>query len=234
MKIILSKNSKIQGLITKDLLQLKTYKRTLISFILIFSITTIIQLLSGGGNDLLSLLPVMVTLGFGMFSIASFNYDETSKTDRYIRSLPISLKEIVLSKYYLAVGCTIIGALIGIPITFILSTIFTKGEIFINLSNILFISLGGILGLSIVEAIQIPCIYKFGAEKARMQIFIIMVVLLVMLALLTGGILYWLERWSIDINSLKPFIPFVLVTLIILVYHSSYKIAYGIYEKKEF
>lgn len=61
MKIILSKNSKIQGLITKDLLQLKTYKRTLISFILIFSITTIIQLLSGGGNDLLSLL-VLVCL----------------------------------------------------------------------------------------------------------------------------------------------------------------------------
>lgn len=234
MKIILSKNPKIQGLITKDLLQLKTYKRTLISFILIFTATTIIQLLSGGENDLLGILPVMITLGFGMFSIASFNYDETSKTDRYIRSLPISKKEIVLSKYYLAIGSTIIGALIGISLTIILSMLFIKDVSFIAISKIILVSLGGILGLSIVEAIQIPCIYKFGAEKARMQIFIIMVILMVVFALLIGGIFYWLERWAINMNNLKPIIPFVLAGLIVFVYHSSYKIAYKIYEKKEF
>lgn len=234
MKIILSKNSKIQGLIMKDLLQLKNYKKTLISFIFIFCATSIIQLFSGGGTNLLSILPVMITLGFGMFSIASFNYDEMSKTDRYIRSLPISIKEIVLSKYLFAIGSTIIGALIGIPLTIILSALFARGELLINLFEIVFVSLGGILGLSIIEAIQIPCIYKFGAEKARMQIFIITIVLLVVFALLIGGIFYWLERWAIDISSLKPIVPFVLVGLIVLVYHTSYKIAYKIYEKKEF
>ena len=93
MKITLSKNPKMQGLLTKDLLQLKNYEKTLICFILIFSIVSILQSLSGGGTNLFSVLPVMITIGFGMFSIASFNYDEAAKADRYIRSLPVSIKE---------------------------------------------------------------------------------------------------------------------------------------------
>lgn len=112
MKVVISKNSKIQGLIIKDLLQLKSYKRTLISFILIFAIVSVLQALSGGGIGFLSILPVMITVGFGMFSIASFNYDESAKADRYIRSLPINVKEIVLSKYIFAIGATVIGALV--------------------------------------------------------------------------------------------------------------------------
>ncbi len=235
MKITLAENPKIQGLLTKDLLQLKNYEKTLISFILIFSIISILQSLSGGGTNFFAMLPVMITIGFGMFSIASFNYDEVAKTDRYIRSLPISIKEIVLSKYILTIWSTIIGALIGIILSIILSVLFAFGKTFtINILEILSVTLGGILGISIVEAIQIPCIYKFGAEKARMQLFIIAVVLIVMATLLIGGVLYWLEKWAIDIAKIQFFIPFVFLGLIVLVYNISYKIAYKIYEKKEF
>lgn len=235
MKVILDKNPKIEGLITKDLLQLKNYKRTLISFILIFSIVSIVQSLSGGGTEIFTMLPLMITLGFGMFSIASFNYDETAKADRYIRSLPISIKEIVLSKYIFTIWSTIIGGLIGITLSIILSALFTLGKPFTaNILEILIVTLGGILSFSIVEAIQIPCIYKFGAEKARMQILIIMVILIVTVTLLIGGILYWLEKWNIDISKIQVIIPFVFLGLIVFVYNISYKIAYKIYAKKEF
>lgn len=234
MKITFVKNPKMQGLIVKDLLQLKTYKKTLICFILIFSITSILQSLNNGGNSLLGILPIMITLGFSMFSIASFNYDEIAKADQYIRSLPISVKEIVLSKYLFTIGSTVIGALIGTPLAIILSGLFSKGEIFVNFFEIISVPLAGILGLSIVEAIQIPCIYKFGAEKARMQIFLIMIVLFVVFALFVGGLYYWFEKWSINIEILKPFIPFILLGLTIFVYKISYKLSYKIYEKKEF
>lgn len=235
MKITLSKNPKMQGLLIKDLLQLKNYKRTLICFILIFSIVSIFQYLTGGDTNLFVILPVMITIGFGMFSIASFNYDEAAKADRYIRSLPINIKEIVWSKYIFTIWSTIIGALIGISVSIIISGLFAFGELFtINILEIISVTLGGILGISIVEAIQIPCIYKFGAEKARMQIFLIMAVLIVMATLLIGGVLYWLEKWNIDIAKIQFLIPFVFLGLIILVYNISYKIAYKIYEKKEF
>ena len=235
MKITLSKNPKMQGLLTKDLLQLKNYEKTLICFILIFSIVSILESLSGGGTNLFSVLPVMITIGFGMFSIASFNYDEAAKADRYIRSLPVSIKEIVLSKYIFTIWSTVIGALIGISLSSILFGLFAFGKPFTtNVLEILSVTLGGILGISIVEAIQIPCIYKFGAEKARMQIFLIMVVLIVIASLLIGGVLYWLEKWDIDIYKLQFFIPLIFLGLTILVYNISYKIAYKIYEKKEF
>lgn len=235
MKITLSKNPKMQGLLIKDLLQLKNYERTLICFILIFSIVSILQSLSDGGTELFSMLPVMITIGFGMFSIASFNYDEAAKADRYIRSLPVSIKEIVLSKYIFTIWSTVIGALIGISLSSILFGLFAFDKLITtNVLEILSVTLGGILGISIVEAIQIPCIYKFGAEKARMQIFLIMVVLIAIASLLIGGVLYWLEKWVIDISKIQAFIPFVFLGLTALVYNVSYKISYKIYEKKEF
>ncbi len=230
MKITSGKNPKIEGLIIKDLLQLKTYRKTLISFIVIFSITPILQYTGGGGTGIFNMLPIMITLGFGMFSIASFNYDEAAKADRYIKSLPISSKEIVLSKYILTICATILGGILGILLAFIISSIFAKEydiEIIVQ-------ALGGILGMSIVEAIQIPCIYKFGAEKARMQIFLVMVILFVIGALLVGGLIYWVQRLDIETMKIEALMPLIFAGFTALVYKVSYNISYKIYEKKEF
>ncbi|MCI8393544.1 MAG: ABC-2 transporter permease [Clostridia bacterium] len=230
MKITSGKNPKIEGLIIKDLLQLKTYRKTLISFIVIFSITPILQYTSGGGEGIFNMLPIMITLGFGMFSIASFNYDEAAKADRYIKSLPISSKEIVLSKYILTICATILGGILGILLAFIISSIFAKEydiEIIVQ-------ALGGILGMSIVEAIQIPCIYRFGAEKARMQIFLVMVILFVIGALLVGGLIYWVQRLDIETMKIEALMPLIFAGFTALVYKVSYNISYKIYEKKEF
>ena len=230
MKITSGKNPKIEGLIIKDLLQLKTYRKTLISFIVIFSITPILQYTGGGGTGIFNMLPIMITLGFGMFSIASFNYDEAAKADRYIKSLPISSKEIVLSKYILTIYATILGGALGILLAFIISSIFAKEydiEIIVQ-------ALGGILGMSIVEAIQIPCIYRFGAEKARMQIFLVMVILFVIGALLVGGLIYWVQRLDIETMKIEALMPLIFAGFTALVYKVSYNISYKIYEKKEF
>ena len=230
MKITSGKNPKIEGLIIKDLLQLKTYRKTLISFIVIFSITPILQYTGGGGTGIFNMLPIMITLGFGMFSIASFNYDEAAKADRYIKSLPISFKEIVLSKYILTICATILGGILGILLAFIISSIFAKEydiEIIVQ-------ALGGILGMSIVEAIQIPCIYRFGAEKARMQIFLVMVILFVIGALLVGGLIYWVQRLDIETMKIEALMPLIFAGFTALVYKVSYNISYKIYEKKEF
>lgn len=230
MKITTSKNKKVHGLIMKDLLQLKSYRKTLISFIVIFTIVSILQDLNGGGTDIFNILPVMITMGFGMFSIASFNYDEAAKADKYIRSLPISSKDIVWSKYLFTICATLIGAAVGILLMLILS-----GG-YINVYENLLICLGGILGISTVEAIQIPCIYKFGAEKARMQIFLIMAILICIGALLVGGVFFWLEKWSMNEVwwYIQPLIPFIITALVVISYIISYKILYKIYIEKEF
>lgn len=62
------------------------------------------------------ILLIVVTLVFGMLAMSSFNYDATSKTDKYILTFPTTKKEVVASKYLLAIMATFLGMLINIII----------------------------------------------------------------------------------------------------------------------
>ena len=204
----------IKGLIIKDLLQLKSYKRTLIVFMAIFILTSISQ------ENTRNVLTVMITLGFGMFSIATFSYDEMAKSDKYILTFPLTKKEVILSKYILVIGATIIGAIIGV---------------IANIEELIVIAIGSVFGIGIVEAIQIPCIYKYGTEKGRIQIFIAIAII----AFLLGGIIWIGEKWGINLleNNMITFIsniiPIILSLATVIIYYISYKVAYRIYQKKE-
>ena len=155
----------IKGLITKDILQLKSYKKTLIIFIIVFALTSI-----SAQDGVENMLVIMLTLGLGMFSMASFNYDEFNKADRYILTLPLTKKEVVLSKYILVIGSTVIGSIIGMILSNIVT--FAMRKQMPNSEEILAVGLGGILGIGLIEAIQIPCVYKWGAEKGRIQMYL--------------------------------------------------------------
>lgn len=218
----------IKGLITKDILQLKTYKRTLIIFIVIFTLTSI-----SGEGGIGNMLAIMLTLGFGMFSMASFNYDELNKADRYILTLPLTKKEVVLSKYILVISSTVIGSIVGMILSYIVT--FAMSKQMPNIEEIIVVGLGGILGIGLVEGIQIPCVYKWGAEKGRIQ----MVIVTAIVALLAGGIIFIGEKANIQLpannilNILNTFLPVIFIGLTIIIYYISYKVAYKIYDKKE-
>ena len=137
----------IKGLVIKDLLQLKSYKKTLIIYILIFCISSLSL-----ENGIENMLVVMLTLGLGMFSIASFNYDEFNKVDRYILTLPVTKKEVVLSKYILVIVSTIVGSLIGIILSF--SMIMLMNNSILNIEEILLTGLDGIFGAKTQEAVR--------------------------------------------------------------------------------
>lgn len=220
----------IKGLITKDLLQLKTYKRTLIIFIFVFVITGMEQETTEG---IVTTITIMLTLAFGLVSIATFSYDEMAKADRYILTLPLTRKEIVLSKYILVILLTVIGAMLGTLASGIISYAMTK-EI-PNFEDLIGCALGGIIGIALVEGIQIPCIYKFGAEKGRMQIFIVIAIM----AFILGGIFFIGEKANISLptsnilNVVSNFLPVILILMPVIIYFISFKIAYRIYIKKE-
>lgn len=218
----------IKGLITKDILQLKSYKKTLTIFIIIFTLTSI-----SGEDGVGNMLTIMFTLGFGMFSMASFNYDEFNKADRYILTLPLTKKEVVLAKYILVICSTVIGSILGIILSCIIT--FAMSKQMPNIEEIISIGLGGILGIGLVEGIQIPCVYKWGAEKGRIQ----MVIVTAIVALLASGIIFISEKVNIQLsannilNILNTCLPLILIGLTIIIYYISYNVAYKIYAKKE-
>lgn len=220
----------ISGLIIKDLLQLKSYRKTLIIFILIFIFAGIAQETSKGVGVMIA---VMLTLGFGMFGMATFNYDEQSKTDRYILTFPLTKKEILISKYILIITSTIIGAIVGTIASFLIVFIIDKQ--IPSLYDYTNVALAGILGVGLIEAIQIPCVYKWGAEKGRIQMFIVAAIIV----LLVGGIFFIGQNVNIDLpvnnilNTIINFLPIILILATLIIYYISYRVSYRIYKSKD-
>lgn len=222
----------MKGLIIKDLLQLKSYAKTLIIFMIIFVFVS----LEPKNSNMDGILTIMMTLGLGMFGMATFSYDEMAKADKYILSFPLNKKEIILSKYVLEFALTLTGAILGSVLSVIISLILNKG--IPNIVDLISIALGGILGIGLVQSIQIPCIYKMGAEKGRVYLFIITIIF----AFVIGAIVTLGEKiftnYSINLSSINSiidtFFPLILGILIFFEYFISYKISYKIYSKKEF
>lgn len=218
----------IKGLIIKDLTQLKSYRKTLFVFIAIFLVFSAIQ------NNFGGLAIVMFTLGFGMFSIASFSYDEVAASDKYILSFPITRKEMVISKYVLVIISTILGAIIGTIVSILMTFVITN-NLNINLIETISTALGALFGISVIQSIQIPCIYKYGAEKGRMQLFIFVMIFGIFIA----AVIYFLSSLNINLfekilsYNLFNFVPLILPILTIIAYLISYLVSYKIFTRKE-
>lgn len=221
----------IKGLMIKDLLQLKSYKRMMIVYIIIFTCSAIAQSDAAGIEGTLI---IMFAFGFGMFSTATFSYDEMAKSDGFILTLPTTKKDLVISKYILVIVLTTIGAILGVMLSIIIITAIYRQ--FPNIIELLVIGTGSILGMSFVESVRICCIYKYGVTKGRMLILIITAIA----ALLVGGIIYVGINLNIELpsdvtfsNILVNFLPIIFIATTAIIYYISYKVSYKIYIKKE-
>lgn len=150
---------KIKGLIIKDILQLKTYRRTIVLYIALF----ILSSFSSEGAS--QMLLVFMVLAFGMFAIASFNYDASSRADKYILSLPLTKKEVVKAKYIFVIMATLLGALIGIIIDVIIT--FVTQKTMLDIGVLLMTITTSLFGIALVQAVQIPFIYKLRTRKRK-------------------------------------------------------------------
>ena len=222
----------IKGLLKKDLYNLVSYKTSLIMVVLFCGIAII-------GTDAIYWGSIVIGMIVGMISLSTFSYDEMAKSNRYILTLPVSRKEIVLEKYILAIGATILGSLLGFILTLVIGNImnYLRPDRIIDISIDVLISttIGGFFGVSLIQVIQIPSIFKWGAEKGRIQMFIVIFVL----AIIGMGIGFLINEFgfTIDMDKLEGVLRnFGLVFLIILsliMYFISYKISYKIYKNKE-
>ena len=222
----------IKGLLKKDLYNLASYKTSLIIVVLFCGIALI-------GTDAIYWGSIIIGMIVGMISLSTFSYDEMAKSNRYILTLSVTRKEIVLEKYILAIGATILGSLLGFILTLLIGNIMNYVRpdrvIDISIETLLATTIGGFFGVSFIQAIQIPSIFKWGAEKGRIQMFI---VLLFLVLIGTGvGFLINESGFTIDITKLecvlKNFGLAFLIILSLIMYFISYKISYKIYKNKE-
>lgn len=78
----------MKSLLLKDLMAFQSYVKTLVLFVLFFTIITF-------SMDDASFLSGMIILWMAMLPISSFSYDQHAKWDLFAQTLPITRKQIV-------------------------------------------------------------------------------------------------------------------------------------------
>ena len=222
----------IKGLLKKDLYNLASYKASLIIIVLFCGIAII-------GTEAINWGSIIICTIVGMIALSTFSYDEIAKSNKYILTLPTNRKEIVKEKFILAIGATILGGILGLLLTIIVANVMNyirpENMININYESLITTTIGGMFGISLIQAIQIPSIFKWGAEKGRIQMFILLFIIIVIAA--GAGFLIMKANLNINMEMLENFINqfglVLLVALMIVMYSISYVISYRIYKNKE-
>ena len=219
----------IKGLLIKDLYVFRNFKGNIIfsAFMFLFLIA-----LGSIRSDIFTIGSILFLIFFGMNSISSFSYDENADSDKYLLSLPITRKDIVLAKYLFVFLNSFISILVGILTSFII-TILVRGAVQ-NLGDSLRICFLAFTSVSFLMCSNVPCIYKWGVEKGRMQSVIIPALLVFVLGLFASLLLFLFPQiyLNFDLAYIFKISPYICLVLNILFYVISYSISYKIFLKK--
>lgn len=164
--------------------------------------------------------------------VTTFSFDTMTNWTKYAMIMPITKKEIVMSKFIVAFLFSAYGALNG----FIFGTIggIITGKIAItNIHQIIINLILAGIGLSITlifSGLMIPLLIKYGAEKARM----LMLAAYVIPSCILLGIFQLLEVMGIKLT--QGMIIGLLCSLPVIAivwYYIMYQISFKIFDKKE-
>lgn len=210
----------MKGLIKKDLLMLKSN----IKILLVVAIVYLIMAYQGQ-MDLAFILPFMSV----MIMISTFAYDSYNKWDAYVCSLPNGRKNSVRAKYIATLLLVFVITVIVTILTIAISYMQTKA---IDLEGVFSTILGTVFAITIIESFMYPAIYKFGVEKARIGIFVVVFGLAII-----GSLLYKycdFENLIQKIAFLDNYSILIIPIVIVIMLYSSYKISEFICRKKEY
>lgn len=148
------------GLLKKDLYVADRTSRLLLVLALLFSL---VPAMRSFGCTYAMMLALMIPIN-------SIAYDEKSKWDRYAAMLPYRVGQIVGSKYLLSYLFTLLGGSI-IVLSAVIQGIAVKPA---DLGEP--IQMVAMLGVSMlfVTALGVPILYRFGSEKGRLAMILVM------------------------------------------------------------
>lgn len=206
----------MNGLILKDLLNLKKYSRTLLLIIAVYIVFALL-------GDSVSFISGAVIILSAMMVITSFSYDYMAKWDKYALSLPVTRRDVVLAKYLLGLIVILIGAAVSLAISLLYSLYSPQLTLLQQLAVV-----GAICGIGLVMiSVLFPLIFKFGVEKSRILLILVCLVpTLVAIGAVRAGIPMPSAQMLSFLIKLSPL-------AVILIYFLSYLISLSIYKKKE-
>lgn len=213
----------MKALIIKDFLNLKKNIKMML-------ITTFIYILFFITYDPKFLCGLLIMI-FSLQSLSTFSYDEYSNWDVFALSLPISRKELTLSKYIVFSIFPIFGALLAIILTTGISLfkgIMPNDELLISAIACLFTA-------ELLVFILLPFIFKYGIERGRIMMMVLSFSIFGVIVLF-GKLLNGLSipDLSIKLETILPLLPWIGIIVLLMIAYLSYQLSYRIIVKKEY
>lgn len=208
----------MKGLLRKDLYLLAGVGKSYAVILLLYLALTI-----SGVVDI-SFLLTMLQILLCMYPSTSFACDDQVKWDLFAVSLPNGRTQVVRAKY----GLTLVLATAALAANVVLSLLAAALDL-APLNQSLLVCMGGVLTALLLNALLLPLIFRFGAQKGRLMLMGIASGTIAIL-----GAALSLAKPSADLIAGAP-IPFLLsLVLGALALSVSYRISLRIYGKKEF
>ena len=157
----------MKGLLMKDLAFVKLQAKSMIIIFLL----VVFMLLQGSNFEFVI---VYANIIFTMFVVTTINYDYFENGCAFLMTLPISRKMYVSEKYvlaFLAAGCGLIADVI-----FMMIVHFLKEEYVFGMDNLIF-ALAYVLGSLVFVALMLPIELKYGPEKARIAMIVVVAII---------------------------------------------------------
>lgn len=212
----------MMGLIFKDLVNLKSYAKSIAIMCGIFLFVSIMNQSPAFFMGYIQMLSIVIIL-------ATFGYDEKVEWDHYAMTLPIQRKDIVKSKYILAYGTVLLMTIIGAVVVMV-TGYFQNGDILAEgnlIANFLIATI-----VALIIAVVIPLTLKYGSEKGRYA--------MMSMAIIPFGFVTILNIFNISTESVFKFIemlveyPIIYPVILLISIGISYVVANKIFDKKEF
>ena len=207
----------MKGLIKKDFYIIKQNMKYILLFLAVFGIIAL------EGDNILYFIPVFLIT---MIFITTFSYDDYNNWDAYAVTLPNGRKNVVKSKYIASITLTVFATLI----TYILSVIIGAINGNLDLSNMTSLILSGLFSVVLIQAIMYPLIFKFGAEKGRIWLFVGVFLSVTIISIIFKNI----SIPASIITFFSNYYVILLLSFIVVAMTISYIVSKKIYSKKEF
>lgn len=222
----------MKGLLIKDMINLKKQSIIVMGIIMIYVLFFVIS--SSNSEDLIesvSAVTGMLSVVCLILSITSFSYDDVAKWDKYVASLPITRKHIVISKYILFIMIALIGMIFSLLFNIIINMYLNPESLSGNIISIIITSYSTLAISLILSSILAPFIYKFGVEKSRIILIVVYMVPVMAVMLIAKSNFFNMSNSTLEL--LYKILPAIIIVLPIIVVIISFFVSYNIYKNKE-
>lgn len=208
------------GLIKKDLFMMKSNIKTLLIILVVYGVMAYQEQM-----DLSFILPFMSV----MIMISTFSYDAYNNWDAYVSCLPNGRKNSVRAKYIATLLLILVTTVIVTLFMIVIGYLHTQS---VDFESVLETILVTFFATVLLQSFMYPSIYKFGVEKARIGIFIVVFGVAIL-----GSVLFKYFDFNFIIQKLgflNSYGLFLIPIITVIMIYISYKISETIYKNKEY